>query len=120
MWLDSSTSFVTHWPRPMPAHDQHPVPWRPRRVTWPVWGGALLAAAAAGCGSTVDGAFCDEATCTFSADEWRWIRSLSPIPAVPADPSNQFRADPRAAALGEAFYFDAHFSGPATQVDALG
>lgn len=73
-----------------------------------------------GCGSAVDDAFCDDSTCTFSSDEWRWIQTLSPVPPVPDEPSNQFRANPQAAALGNAFYLDPGFSGPATQVDALG
>jgi len=86
----------------------------------------LLAAGVAGvsafggCGSTVDELFCDDATCAFSRDEWRQIQALSPIPAVPADVSNRFRGNPEAEALGRSFFADARFSGPATQVDALG
>ncbi len=37
-----------------------------------------------------------------------WIGSLGP---VPADPSNKYADDERAAALGHALFFDAHFSG---------
>jgi len=81
---------------------------------------ALLPALAAGCGTRLDDAFCDDATCSFSADEWRRLQALSPIPGVPADPSNRFRGDPAAQALGSAFFVDAAFSGPATNVDALG
>lgn len=36
-----------------------------------------------------------------------WLGSLPPLPA---DPSNQFADDPRAAALGEKLFFDARFS----------
>lgn len=79
-----------------------------------------LIASAAGCGSRLDDAFCDESTCSFSATEWHRLQALSPIPAVPADPSNQFRDDPDARSLGAAFFTDAAFSGPATDVDALG
>jgi len=79
-----------------------------------------LLAGGAGCGARLDAAFCDESTCAFSADEWRRLQALSPVPGVPADPSNQFRGDPRAQALGSAFFADAAFSGPATNVDALG
>lgn len=81
---------------------------------------ALPVCFAMGCGVRLDDAFCDESTCTFSADEWRRLQALSPIPAVPDDASNQFRGDPRAAELGSAFFVDAAFSGPATDVDALG
>jgi len=82
--------------------------------------GVVGAGGLAGCGSKADDLFCDDATCAFSRDEWRQIQSLSPIPAVPADASNRFRGNPEAEALGAAFFADARFSGPATQVDALG
>lgn len=36
-----------------------------------------------------------------------WLGSLPPLPA---DPSNQYADDPRAAALGESLFFDARFS----------
>lgn len=80
----------------------------------------LLGASTSGCGARLDDALCDDATCTFSADEWRRLQALSPIPSVPADPSNQFRGDPQAQALGSGFFTDAAFSGLATDVDALG
>ena len=81
---------------------------------------SLPVLSALGCGSRLDDAFCEESTCTFSADEWHRLAALSPIPAVPPDPSNQFRGDPGAQTLGAAFFTDAAFSGPATDVDALG
>ncbi|HEY4184036.1 MAG TPA: cytochrome c peroxidase [Polyangia bacterium] len=85
---------------------------------------ALAAASAvtllAGCGATLDRAFCDESNCVFSDDEWGRLQALSPIPSIPDDPSNQFRGDPQAQSLGNAFFLDASFSGPATDVDALG
>ena len=81
---------------------------------------ACLTAATAGCGARLDDAFCDESTCAFSATEWARLQALSPIPAPPADSSNQFRGNPDAQALGTAFFTDAAFSGPATDVDALG
>ena len=79
-----------------------------------------ILSAVSGCGSRLDQAFCDEATCTFSDDEWRRLQALSPIPSVPVDPSNQFRGRADAESLGSAFFTDAVFSGPATDVDALG
>ena len=82
--------------------------------------GVLSLSSLPGCGARLDAAFCDEASCTFSADEWRRLSALSPIPALPADPSNQFRGNQDAQALGAAFFTDAAFSGPATDVDALG
>jgi len=96
---------------------------RPRAPTGTAWS-VLMATAVvvsvAGCGSKADDIFCDDATCAFSRDEWSRIQSLSPIPAVPPDVSNRFRGIPEAEALGKAFFADARFSGPATQVDALG
>jgi hypothetical protein len=79
-----------------------------------------LAALVAGCGKDLDKTFCDEPTCAFSTDEWRRLQALSPIPSIPDDPSNQFRGNLDAQALGSAFFNDAAFSGPATDVDALG
>jgi cytochrome c peroxidase len=80
----------------------------------------LLVGSTSGCGSRLDDALCDDATCTFSADEWRRLQALSPIPSVPPDPSNRFRGDPQAQSLGSAFFTDPAFSGLATGVDALG
>jgi cytochrome c peroxidase len=42
------------------------------------------------------------------------LQSLSApeLPPPPADPSNRFADDPRAAALGKRFFFDTRFSGP--------
>jgi cytochrome c peroxidase len=47
----------------------------------------------------------------FSADEWAVVQSLSPLPAVPPDPTNAYADDPRAAALGQRLFFDARASG---------
>ena len=100
----------------------HPTPEFVRRSTVPalVRGVILLAVGGLGCGNAVDGAFCDDETCLFSREEWSRIQSFSPLPAVPADPSNRFRGSPEAQALGRAFFSDPRFSGPATGVDALG
>jgi cytochrome c peroxidase len=45
------------------------------------------------------------------------LSSLSPLPAVPADPTNAFADDPAAAALGQRFFFDEKFSG-ALKIDS--
>lgn len=49
----------------------------------------------------------------WSADERATLRSLSlsALGAVPADPSNRVADDPRAAALGQALFFDPRLSG---------
>jgi len=40
------------------------------------------------------------------------LRTLSPLPEVPPDPTNAVADDPVAAALGQRFFFDEEFSGP--------
>ena len=42
--------------------------------------------------------------------ERRAIARLSPLPAVPADPTNRVADDPRAARLGHALFFDPRLS----------
>ena len=78
------------------------------------------ALALAGCGAWADDAFCDAPGCGFSNEEWARISSLATIGEPPADLSNAWTQSGPAATLGQAFYFDARFSGLATQVDALG
>jgi cytochrome c peroxidase len=81
---------------------------------------ALLAfAAMAGCHSA-DNLFCDKTGCTWTGAEWARIQTLSPLPAPPPDPSNNYWNDPLAATLGQAFYFDTRFSGAPTGKDAIG
>jgi cytochrome c peroxidase len=40
------------------------------------------------------------------------IAALSPLGPLPADPTNRYADDPRAAALGQRLFFDATYSGP--------
>jgi cytochrome c peroxidase len=40
------------------------------------------------------------------------LAALSPLPAVPPDPTNAYADDPEAARLGQMLFFDAGFSGP--------
>jgi cytochrome c peroxidase len=47
----------------------------------------------------------------FTPMEREMMSRLSPLPAVPADPTNMFADDADAAALGQAFFFDKRFSG---------
>jgi cytochrome c peroxidase len=78
------------------------------------------ALALAGCGAWADDVFCDAPGCGFSNEEWARISSLAKLGEPPADLSNASVHSGPAATLGQAFYFDARFSGLATQVDALG
>jgi cytochrome c peroxidase len=45
---------------------------------------------------------------------------MSPLPAVPADPTNQYADNAAAAVLGQKFFFDEKFSGPITAASDLG
>jgi cytochrome c peroxidase len=67
----------------------------------------------------VDSATCAAEGCEWTADEWQRLRGLTGPLAPAPDPSNRFADDPAAAALGQRFYFDAAFSGPSRQLDAL-
>ncbi len=68
-----------------------------------VIGVALLLCA--GCGG-------DGSTDGFSAAEWARIKTMSPLGAVPDDPTNRFADDPKAAAFGQRLFFDPGMSGP--------
>lgn len=50
----------------------------------------------------------------FTPMEWAILQTLSPLPAVPADPTNAYADNAAAAELGQAFFFDKRFSGPIT------
>jgi cytochrome c peroxidase len=47
----------------------------------------------------------------FTTTERAIMATLSPLPALPLDPTNPVADDPRAAALGHALFFDARYSG---------
>lgn len=68
---------------------------------------ALLATVAA-CGSPAAPPVPDELT----VDERAALATLSPLPPLPADPSNRFADDPRAAVLGQMLFFDEDLAGP--------
>jgi len=53
--------------------------------------------------STVDG--------IFTQQEWTQIQTLSPLPAVPADPTNARAGSSAAATLGQKLFFEKSFSG---------
>lgn len=71
-----------------------------------------LTLAALGCASEeelVDG--------LFTPAEWEKVLTLSPLPAVPPDTTNRYADDPRAAELGQRFFFEKRYSGPITVGD---
>ncbi|HWO18857.1 MAG TPA: cytochrome c peroxidase [Kofleriaceae bacterium] len=47
-----------------------------------------------------------------SPEERAQLATLSPLPAVPPDPTNAYADDPKAARLGQMLFFDPAFSGP--------
>lgn len=61
---------------------------------------ALLVAA---CGGPPDG---------FTQAEWDTVKTMSPLPAVPADPTNKYADDLPAARLGQVIFFEKAIAGP--------
>src|SRR5262245_8200905 len=57
-----------------------------------------------GCSNPIDG--------LFTQPEWTRIQTLSPLPALPADPTNAVGDDAAAARLGQMLFFESDYSGP--------
>lgn len=57
---------------------------------------------------------------TLTIQEEIAAKKQSPLPAMPADPTNAYADDAAAAALGQRFYFDKSISGPITVASDLG
>jgi cytochrome c peroxidase len=51
------------------------------------------------------------ATLTFSEEEWAIVETLSPVPEVPANPTNVYADDPAAAVLGQRLFFETRYAG---------
>jgi cytochrome c peroxidase len=47
------------------------------------------------------------------------LKTLSPLPAIPADSTNAYADNPNAAALGQKFFFDRGYSGPLGDIGAM-
>ncbi len=89
------------------------------------WGkaGAAIVLGAAGLAGCGDGGFlCSSGgSCGWSEADISRVAALANPPSTPpADTSNKYATDPGAVALGQKFYFDTRFSGPATDLDGLG
>lgn len=56
----------------------------------------------------------------FTEAEWSMIQELSPLPELPASPTNRFADNAAAAALGQKLFFDERFSGPLSHPDNAG
>lgn len=48
----------------------------------------------------------------FSSEDWAAIHLLSPLPTLPADPTNKYADSPAAAMLGQKLFFEPRLSGP--------
>jgi cytochrome c peroxidase len=80
----------------------------------------LAAIGAVGCGAAADDLFCDDTGCGMTDLQWSRLSALANLGPPPVDASNGVFAKGEAQILGRWFYQDTRFSGPATQVDALG
>lgn len=63
---------------------------------------------------------CDKPPREFSKEEWQALLEHTPLPDVPEDTTNAVADDPAARRLGQAFFFDAAFSGPLQVASDLG
>jgi cytochrome c peroxidase len=61
-----------------------------------------------------------QAAAGLTPEEQAKLRTLSPLPALPPEPTNAFADNARAAALGQKFFFDRGASGPLGEVGARG
>jgi cytochrome c peroxidase len=50
----------------------------------------------------------------FTEEQWKLLGTLSPLPAVPKDPTNAKADDPAAAKLGQMLFFDRSYAGALT------
>jgi cytochrome c peroxidase len=67
--------------------------------------------------STTDPA--DAGHLIFTTEEIAAMKTMSPLPSVPADPTNAFADNPAAAVLGQRLFFDKSFSGALAIGDPL-
>lgn len=74
-------------------------------------GGGGGGGSATGGGGGADGGVDAGSPEDWTADELALARTLTPLPAVPADPTNAFADDAAAATLGQRLYFDKSYSG---------
>lgn len=60
------------------------------------------------CGGPPDG---------FTTTEWETIQGMSPLPAVPADPTNKYADNPDAVAFGRRIFWEKRYAGPIVVAD---
>lgn len=54
---------------------------------------------------------CGDAECVFTESEWTVASTMSPIPELPADPTNKYWDNPAAQRLGQLLFFESRYSG---------
>ena len=74
---------------------------------------AVFVCASFGCGK-------DDAFSGFTAAQVQQLKTLSPLPSLPADTTNRYADNPAAATLGQRFFFDRASSGPLGQSGVSG
>lgn len=78
-----------------------------RRGSAIVVGAVMAGVAGSGCGE-----ICGEGGCFFNDQEWAVIQTLTPLPEMPADPSNKYWDHEGAAILGQKLFHEASYAGP--------
>src|SRR5687767_4851134 len=53
---------------------------------------------------------CGDAQCLFSMEEWDLIQTMSPLPPVAQDPTNEYSHNDAAAAFGQLMFYEKRFS----------
>jgi cytochrome c peroxidase len=87
-----------------------------KKTPWAMVGLVLLL----GCDSVLDRTFCGVSGCELSEEEWAKLSTLADLPSTaPLDRSNRYFGVLAAETLGQKFFYDARFSGNATQIDTL-
>ncbi|HET6281727.1 MAG TPA: cytochrome c peroxidase [Polyangia bacterium] len=87
-----------------------------QKTLWAMVGLVLLL----GCDDALDRTFCGVSGCELSEEDWSKLSLLADLPATaPVDRSNRYFGVPLAEGLGQKFFYDARFSGNATQIDTL-
>jgi cytochrome c peroxidase len=77
--------------------------------------GAAMASTLAGCD-----AMCVDKDCMFTETEWNLIKTLSPLPDPPPDPTNAFVGNQQAEALGHKLLFETRYSTSLKVASTLG
>jgi cytochrome c peroxidase len=73
--------------------------------------------ASGGGGATPDAS--DDVHTDASLSDLAVLKTLSPLPVIPADPTNAHADDSKAAALGQKFFFDTGYSGPLGDIGSV-